>query len=262
MKIINLTKNNSTYTSNAYYLRGEWNTLSDINTIIDTGRDSVFFDEIEKIYTGVGKTRIESVLITHNHYDHTGNLKEIIKRWRPKVFAMSKSIDGVTHVIKSEDVIKVGDTEAIAVFCPGHSSDSVCYYIPTEKALFSGDTNLINLSDADFQPEFLKCLEKINCFDIQVIYPGHGDPITIDCNRRIRDSLIKIRKHNSISLMSNRDNRPINNYSWYNLKAIKETVKTACNNFYQIFTNVIGCIVIDSNRSLKGIANENKNCIS
>jgi len=200
LKIINLTKNSTTYTSNAYYIRGEWNTLEDINTVIDTGRDPAFFDAIDKIYTGVGKTPVERVLLTHNHYDHTSNLKEIVKKWNPPVYTKSRSNNYTTNIVKDGDVIKVGDSDTIVIDCPVHSSDSVCYYIPSQKILFSGDTNLINLSDSDFQPDFVKCLEKISSFDISIIYPGHGDPITFNCNKKIKQSIEKVRKQNKMKV--------------------------------------------------------------
>ncbi len=189
MKLYNLTENSSTYTSNAYFIRGEWNTLNDCNTLIDAGRDPVLFDEIQKISTGVGKRRIDKVLLSHNHYDHTGNLKKIIEKWQPRVYAFTKSLATVTDIVKDGDIIKVGDTETIVIACPGHSSDSVCFYCPVEKILFSGDTQLTNLREGSYQMEYLQCLEKIAGLDVQTIYPGHGQPIVTNCNRKIKESL-------------------------------------------------------------------------
>ena len=38
MKIDNLTVKSTVYTSNAYLVRGDWNKLSDINTLVDVGK--------------------------------------------------------------------------------------------------------------------------------------------------------------------------------------------------------------------------------
>lgn len=193
MKVFNLTRHCTTYSSNAYYIRGEWNTLNDVNTLIDTGRDPVFFRELETLHTGFGKTRVEKVLLTHNHYDHCSNLNEIIQRWHPKVYAFSHSLFNVTDLLYDNMSIRIGDVDAVVIACPGHSTDSVCYYVPAEKALFSGDNQLINVSQGNYHEDFILSLEKIASLNVQVIYPGHGKPIFADCNAKIRTSLKKIK---------------------------------------------------------------------
>jgi glyoxylase-like metal-dependent hydrolase (beta-lactamase superfamily II) len=218
VKVKNLTENNSTYTSNAYFIRGEWNTLKDKNALIDTGRDPVLFSELEKVYTGVGKSRVERVLLTHSHYDHTGNLKEIIRRWHPEVYAMSKSMPFPVKQIRDGEKILIGDREALVVACPGHSSDSVCFYVPAEKALFSGDTQLINLSDVNYHPQFLVSLEKLARLNIQIIFPGHGKPVTENCNNKIRESLRNISKMNMPQINLVKDKTNTSKYCWLNIE--------------------------------------------
>ena len=39
MKVFNLTENSEVYTSNVYLVTGDFNALSDVNTLIDVGRD-------------------------------------------------------------------------------------------------------------------------------------------------------------------------------------------------------------------------------
>ena len=191
MKVFNLINrhNNNTYSSNAYYIRGEWNTLEDVNTLIDVGRDPILFTELEKLNTGVGKTRVEKVLLTHGHYDHCSNLSKIFDLWHPQVYALSRSIANVTDIVREDMNIRIGDREAVVIICPGHSSDSVCFYIPDEKVLFSGDNQLVNIGPGNYQSDFIKSLEKISMLDIRTIYPGHGEPIVKDCNKKIRESL-------------------------------------------------------------------------
>jgi len=224
MKIFNLTKNHSTYTSNAYFVRGDWNTLQDINTLIDTGRDPVLFDTLDHIYTGVGKSRIERVLLTHNHYDHTGNLKEIIKRWNPEVYAFSKSINAETKIIRDGEYIRIGDQNAMVIACPGHSSDSVCFYVPSEKILFSGDTQLTNIPKANYPENFKKCIEKISMLNIKIIYPGHGDPISDECNKKLKESLKIVNNNNSNNIQLIKDTASTSKYCWLNIEAEDQRV--------------------------------------
>ena len=91
------------YTSNVYLVTGTNNTLSDVNTLIDVGRDPMVLEVLPNEYTGVGKRAVEQVIITHNHYDHTSMLKPIVERYHPRVCAFSHHLAGVDILLKDED---------------------------------------------------------------------------------------------------------------------------------------------------------------
>ena len=74
MKILNLAAKNGVYSCNVYLVLGSWNTLRDVNTLVDVGRDPSFFERLDQASTGVGKKRVEQVILTHSHYDHAANL--------------------------------------------------------------------------------------------------------------------------------------------------------------------------------------------
>jgi len=42
MKIINLTRDSNTYTSNVYLLLGDWKGIDDVNAMIDVGGEGSF----------------------------------------------------------------------------------------------------------------------------------------------------------------------------------------------------------------------------
>ena len=73
MKIMNLTKNSKMYTSNVFLVLGAWKTVDDVNTLIDVGRDKSIIRKIENINTGLGKKKIDQVILTHSHSDHAGH---------------------------------------------------------------------------------------------------------------------------------------------------------------------------------------------
>ncbi|MCK4542235.1 MAG: hypothetical protein KAU17_08380, partial [Spirochaetales bacterium] len=64
MRVINLTENSSTYTANVYFVRGSWNAIDDVNTLVDVGRDSKIIERIDAISGGVGKKKIDQVILT------------------------------------------------------------------------------------------------------------------------------------------------------------------------------------------------------
>ena len=109
MKILNLTSDSKMYTSNVYLITGTWNAINDLNTLIDVGRDSSVIEKINNASTGVGKHRVEQVVLTHSHYDHASLLPQIKKTFKPEVYAYSSSLEGVDHLLKDGDMLKLKD---------------------------------------------------------------------------------------------------------------------------------------------------------
>ena len=188
MRITRLKNNPNKYSGNSYLIRGSNNYIKDVNTLIDTGSDNYILKEIGTIYTGVGKRAVEQILLTHNHFDHAGGVKFISKIYNPKVYAFTKDIR-VTNLLHDEDKILVGDRIFRVIYMPGHSNDSVCFYNYDDKVLFSGDCNLNLFSDDNsYSDEFLSAFEKIVALNINIIYPGHGEPIVNNINTMLKDS--------------------------------------------------------------------------
>ncbi|WP_062396989.1 MBL fold metallo-hydrolase [Methanogenium cariaci] len=178
MKIVNLTEGTTVYTSNVYLVTGSWNALKDKNTLIDVGRDPAVFDRIDRASTGVGKHKVDQVIITHSHFDHASLLPPRIREaYKPEVYAFSKYIKYIDTVVRDGDLLRVGDETAEIIHTPGHSSDSICIYCRESHTLFAGDTPLVIRSDdGTYEEEFILALEKICRKKVDAIYPGHGDP--------------------------------------------------------------------------------------
>jgi glyoxylase-like metal-dependent hydrolase (beta-lactamase superfamily II) len=190
MKIANLTYGSEVYTSNAYLLTGTWNAISDVNTLVDTGRDAKIIDAIYCAPTGVGKRRLKQVILTHTHYDHVSMLPEIVKEFDPVVCGWSSNFEGITRVLKDGEHIWIADLDAEVIYTPGHSNDSLCLYCSREGILFSGDTEIILQTKGNtYEEGFIAALERIAALNVTAIYPGHGRPILSDCNKHIRQSL-------------------------------------------------------------------------
>ena len=193
MKIINLTENSTIYTSNVYLVLGSWNTLKDVNTLVDVGRDPMMIDMLNEAPTGVGKKKVDQVVFTHNHYDHTAMLGVVLEKFSPAVCAFSSFMKKVDRVLKDGDKIQMGDREFEVLHVPGHSQDSICLYNNQEKILFAGDTPLIiRHKDSSYDENFITALKRISSRKINTIYFGHGKPLTKNCDQIIRNSLHNI----------------------------------------------------------------------
>jgi glyoxylase-like metal-dependent hydrolase (beta-lactamase superfamily II) len=186
----NLTAGSRMYTSNAYFIRGDWNKIKDVNAMIDVGRDPEVIEQIEKLPTGLGKKRLERVVLTHSHYDHVGMLEQIKQCFNPEILAMSPHISGVDHILEDGDEFQIGDSQFQILHCPGHSSDSICLLCGEKGVLFSGDTPLrIQDRHGVYDMRFVQALQRIAQTELQVIYPGHGPAITNNCQRILNMSL-------------------------------------------------------------------------
>jgi glyoxylase-like metal-dependent hydrolase (beta-lactamase superfamily II) len=194
MKILMLKKNPNQYSCNVYFVRGTWNALSDINTLIDVGIDDYILNEIDTLSTGVGKKRVEQVILTHEHFDHASGLKYIRKIYNPPVIAYA-NIDGGNIAALDGMHVKIGDCDAEILHTPGHSHDSICIYCETEKTLFSGDTPLfIRSSGGTYSHQFMNIIEKLSKLKIESIYSGHDEPILSNINIIFKETLRNIRK--------------------------------------------------------------------
>jgi len=195
VKILNLSGGGKLYTCNVYLVTGTRNTMEDVNTLVDVGADPVVIARIGEAGTGVGKKQVEKVVLTHNHHDHAGLLPRVREAFAPEVYAFSRSLEGVDHVVKDGDALKLGDRMFEVIHAPGHSSDSICLYCEEDGVLFAGDTPVVvNSTDGTYEEDYVRALEKLCRRDLRAVYPGHGEPLLQDCNARIRASLKNVKE--------------------------------------------------------------------
>jgi len=198
LKIINLTCDSDIYSSNVYFLLGDRKAIDDVNVLIDVGRDPLVIEKIKKLNTGAGKSKVEKVLLTHGHYDHVDLLPIIKDEFNPDVYAFH-SFNGVTHVLRDGQTLRLADRWFEIIHTPGHTSDSICLYCEEEAVLFSGDTSLIiTTTNGSHQEDFTRSLERIARKSITAVYPGHGPPLTFKVKQSIYASLDNVRKSKKI----------------------------------------------------------------
>lgn len=117
--------------------------------------------EFEKIDTEIDG-ELEEILVTHNHFDHVGALKELEQKY------------GVQANQYKQKTFKY---EIIST--PGHTNDSKSFYFSQDKVMFTGDFlfyNSIGRMDlpTGSQKEMQESLEKISNYPLDTkIYPGH-----------------------------------------------------------------------------------------
>jgi len=156
---------------------GDWSTLDDVNTLIDVGTDGFIIQELEEIYSGVGKRKVDQIIITHDHFDHSAGAKYIVEKYKPEViYAYSNRVPNATKITDGM-IVRIGNEEAQIYYTPGHSNDSISVFIPKAKALFSGDNLIaVNTAGGSYTKDYYNTIKKYIELKPQIIYPGHGDP--------------------------------------------------------------------------------------
>ncbi len=186
MRVSCINTRQKVYSSNVYFVRGNHNALPDMNTLIDTGSTGFVVNDIHDIHTGVGKKKIDQVILTHGHFDHTGGLQEIKKTFSPTIYARAK-IKGVDRVVKDGDILKIGDDTGHILNIPDHSNDSICILCKASKIAFTGDTPILGIPEnREFTAEYISFIKQLFKYDIRTIYPGHGTVIKMTPQKILR----------------------------------------------------------------------------
>lgn len=173
MKIINLTESSKLYTSNVFLVMGSWNAIDDVNTLIDVGSDEGIIGEIENINTGLGKKKIDQVILTHSHSDHTSLLPVIKQSFSPYVCAFNSHLKGIDHVLRDGDILKIGDKQFEVFHITAHSNDSICLFCEDESVLFAGDTSF-PIENYELTNENSRVISRLQKKNITKVYYGHG----------------------------------------------------------------------------------------
>ena len=162
--------------------------VGDDVAVVDGGSN-----ELDAVLAELGGRRLEMVLQTHNHGDHTATLRDLIERTKAPVYAhpadalpvpASKLDDGAT--------IGLGGCLFKVLHTPGHTPGAVCFLLEEsgESHLFAGDTlfpggpgNTFGKADA-FEAIMQSLDTKLFVLpDDTQVYPGHGDDTTIGNER-------------------------------------------------------------------------------
>jgi len=99
-------------------------------------------------------------------------------------------INGVTEKARDGKWVRIGDRDAQILHTPGHSNDSICIYVPSEKVLFSGDMQLqIKTPGGSYTKDYFDILVRLERMNIQTIYSGHDDPITTGIKEMLAQSI-------------------------------------------------------------------------
>jgi len=124
--------------------------------------------------------KIDYILNTHHHFDHTGGNLDLKKKYNSKVIGYKKDekrIPGIDIKLSDNENFKLGNVNFKIFFIPGHTNGHICFYSKNEKVIFTGDTLFSLGCGRIFEGTHLEMLRSLNLIkklpvDTQ-IYCGH-----------------------------------------------------------------------------------------
>lgn len=166
-----------------------------MNVLIDAGSDPGVVPFVERAPTGIGKRKLDLIVLTHRHYDHVTMLPALKERFGAAAAACGPAADDVDVVLGDGDRLRFGDEIFEVIHTPGHTDDSICLYGTESRALFVGDTPVIvNAVDGSHEPAYVAAMRRLAALPVQSIYFGHGEPMTDGCQERLAASLANIER--------------------------------------------------------------------
>jgi glyoxylase-like metal-dependent hydrolase (beta-lactamase superfamily II) len=141
---------------------------------------------------------VSHIVITHTHMDHSPAAPAIKAATGAKIVGCAPLVlsdDGpradagfdATYapdvVMQEGGSVSGPDWTLTAVATPGHTSNHLCFALPQEKALFTGDhvmgwsTTVVAPPDGDMAA-YMASLRKLLDRDDEIYHPTHGEPVT------------------------------------------------------------------------------------
>jgi glyoxylase-like metal-dependent hydrolase (beta-lactamase superfamily II) len=187
--------------------------------IVDPGPDEEA--HLSALMAAVDGERVETILITHTHRDHSVGARKLQAATGARVVGAAPFTprgDGSTGLDSAHDrdyapdaILADGERwqgagctmEAIAT--PGHCSNHLCLALLEENALFSGDhvmawsTSIVAPPDGSMRA-YMDSLDKLRGRSETIYWPGHGGPV-VEPQRYLR-ALIHHRRQREASILN------------------------------------------------------------
>ncbi len=162
---------------------GPWGTNSYSLRCPATGR-ALLIDpgaEPDTLLAMLGDSEPVGILVTHSHLDHIAALREMREALRVPVLAHRSATNvEADRWLEEGDRVELGEYTLCIYHSPGHTEDSVCYYVEEGNRVFVGDAIFEGGPGHTSSPRaFRVTLRTLRDVILPwpndtVCYPGHG----------------------------------------------------------------------------------------
>ncbi|WP_271395619.1 MBL fold metallo-hydrolase [Neomicrococcus lactis] len=127
--------------------------------------------------------RIELILITHHHPDHTEAIDDVQIRTGAPVRAFLQEHCRAAEPLEDREIIEAAGTTVKVLHTPGHTADSACFILEdgdrSHSRILTGDTilgqgtTILDYPDGTLV-QYLKSLDRLATHPNAKLLPGHG----------------------------------------------------------------------------------------
>ncbi len=201
--------------------------------VIDPGTSWYQSNVVERIESKLDDApKVSKIFLTHRHYDTAGAARHLADHWGASVHTHGAASGALAsgdmfttwasrfnsdmppvdvNSFDEGDVFDLGNGTIEVIHTPGHTSDSCCFWIESERILITGD--LIpkkgHISRWDLPtgclPDLLDSIEYLLKMEIKQLVPGHGETIVGDAG-----VLAELEQHQQVlsQIVENKGLRP------------------------------------------------------
>ncbi len=111
---------------------------SDKTAVIDPGKA-----ETVNNFLKAKNLKLDYILTTHHHFDHTGGNLQLKEKWRCKIYGYKEDanrIPGIDISLKEGEQVFVGQIGFKVLYVPGHTLGHIAFWNKQNQILFCGDT--------------------------------------------------------------------------------------------------------------------------
>ncbi len=152
------------------------------SVVVDPGPE--IHEHLDAVAARAGEVAV--VLLTHGHLDHSEAARSFAERMGCGVRALDPAHRYGAEGLTDGDVVEVDGLEVHVVATPGHTSDSLSFLLPQERAVLTGDTVLGRGTSVVAHPDgtlgaYLESLQRLHALaeahEVTAVWPGHGPVI-------------------------------------------------------------------------------------
>ena len=152
------------------------------SVVVDPGPEII--EHLDAVAGAAGEVAV--VLLTHGHADHSEAARSFAERMGCGVRALDPGHRLGAEGLGDGDVVAVDGLEVHVVATPGHTSDSLSFLLPAERAVLTGDTVLGRGTTVVAHPDgelgaYLGSLQRLRALaeahEVERVWPGHGPVI-------------------------------------------------------------------------------------